>query len=411
MNSKHNKEVNVTTRIIKFNEKRNPFFLQVKYKALTESPFRFFRGTCHLFYEDLVKKIPVKDSTRTWICGDLHLENFGTYKGNNGQVYFDLNDFDEAILAPATWEVMRALTSIYLATDSLIQKQGKIADQLTACFINTYLENILSGKSLAFERATTKGLIRTFITTVSKRKLPQLLEGRLVFKGTKASLNIVEGKTAVIKNSLKISTLILVKGWCKKNNFTHWKVCDIAYRIAGTGSLGITRFIILMYDKMGGKYFLLDMKQALPSSLQPFIKIKQPDWDNEAERVVTIQSFAQNVVPAFLSTIGRKKTHYVIKRLQPTEDRMDITLCKSKIKRLEEFIKTFAEICASSQLRSTGRLGSTTTDDLIIFFGSKTNSLKESLLKYSKSYAVKVKSDYTDYCRDFNRRKTNGLFQ
>jgi len=207
-----------------------------------------------LFYEDLIKKIPVIDPTKTWICGDLHLENFGTYKGNNGLVYFDLNDFDEAILAPATWEVMRALTSIYLATDSL-QNQDTFAEKLATRFIDIYLKNILTGKPLVFERATTKGLVKTFITVVSKRKSQNLLEGRLQFKGTEASLKIIKGKTAAIKDSLKGAIHSSVKTWCKKNKHIHWRVCDAAYRIAGTGSLGVTRFIILIYEKIGMRYF------------------------------------------------------------------------------------------------------------------------------------------------------------
>jgi len=392
----------VTKRIVEFNEKRNPFFLQLKYKALTESPFRFFRGTCHLFYEELSKKNPVNDPTKSWLCGDLHLENFGTFKGNNGLVYFDLNDFDEAILAPITWEVLRALTSIYLATANL-EKGQNTADRLAGYFIDAYLKNILSGKPLVFERATTKGLIKTFITTVGERKAKNLLEGRILFKGKEATLKIIQDKTVAIKEDLKELILLAVKAWCKKNHYTYWKTCDAAYRIAGTGSLGVNRFIILMYDKIEKKYFLLDMKEELPSSLIPFISIKQPDWENEAERVITIQSYAQNVVPALLSTITHNETSFVIKRLQPTADIMNLDLCKGNFKKLEEVITTFAEISASAHLRSTGRRGSSTIDDLIAFFQSSKGSLKESLLNYSKKYALKVKEDYDTYCKGVNK--------
>ena len=82
-------------RIRKFNADRDPEMLRLKYEALLESPFRFFRGTCHLFYEDIPEKSFILKSPGTWICGDLHLENFGTFKGNNMLAYFDMNDFDE----------------------------------------------------------------------------------------------------------------------------------------------------------------------------------------------------------------------------------------------------------------------------------------------------------------------------
>ena len=394
--------VSVTKRIIAYNKKRNPLFLQIKYNALAESPFRFFRGTCHLFYEDLAKIIPVKDPTKAWICGDLHLENFGTFKGNNGLVYFDLNDFDEAILAPATWEILRALTSIFLATDSL-QKKNSWSERLATCFIDAYINNMITGKPLVFERATTRGLIETFIAAVSKRKSQEILEGRLVFKGSEASLKIIKGSTVALKDSQKKKVLISMKAWCKKNNHLHWKARDAAYRIAGTGSLGVTRFIILMYDKTAKCYFLLDLKEALPSSLQPFVTIKQPPWKSEAERVVTIQEYAQNVAPALLGTADHTKNSFVIKRLQPTQDRMSLTLCKGKIDKLEEIINTFAEISASAQLRSTGRSGSSTTDELIAFFKTTPASLKEHLLNYSKKYAAKVKVDYADYCKVYKQ--------
>lgn len=390
----------VTKRITDYNKNRDPFFLKIKYKALTESSFRFFRGTCHLFYEDLHKNMPFEDTTKTWICGDLHLENFGTYKGNNGLVYFDLNDFDEAILAPATWEVMRALTSIYLAVASL-KKEVALADELANCFINTYITNIIAGKPLVFERNTTKGLIKTFITVVSKRKSQELLEGRLLFNGTDAVLKIIKGKTVAIEKIVKASILLSVKNWCKTSKHINWKACDAAYRIAGTGSLGVKRFVILMYDKKVDRYFLLDIKEALPSSLERYNLIKQPVWDNEAERVTTIQNYNQNVVPSLLGTINYNDTQYVIKRLQPTADRMSLAMCNGKLKKLEEIIDLFAEISASAQLRSTGRKGSSTTDEMIDFFQTNTLQLKKSLVSYSKKYAHVVARYYADYCKNY----------
>ncbi|NJK53097.1 MAG: DUF2252 family protein, partial [Leptolyngbyaceae cyanobacterium SU_3_3] len=66
--------------------------------------FVFLRGSCHLFYEDLPTDSRLDAAPHTWICGDLHLQNFGSYKGDDRLVYFDINDFDEAALAPCTWD-------------------------------------------------------------------------------------------------------------------------------------------------------------------------------------------------------------------------------------------------------------------------------------------------------------------
>ncbi len=87
-------------------------------------------------------KIP---SPVSWICGDLHLENFGSYKGNNRLVYFDLNDFDEAILAPTYLELVRLVTSIFIAFDSLKIEQKKAAN-MARLFLKAYSETLQKEK-------------------------------------------------------------------------------------------------------------------------------------------------------------------------------------------------------------------------------------------------------------------------
>ena len=63
---------------------------------MCEDAFAFLRSTCHLFYEDWPADTPLNEAPLAWICGHLHLENFGTFKGDNRLAYFDINDFDEA---------------------------------------------------------------------------------------------------------------------------------------------------------------------------------------------------------------------------------------------------------------------------------------------------------------------------
>ena len=44
-------------------------------------------------------------------CGDAHVSNFGLYAAPHRSIVFDLNDFDEAAVAPAEWDVKRLITS------------------------------------------------------------------------------------------------------------------------------------------------------------------------------------------------------------------------------------------------------------------------------------------------------------
>jgi uncharacterized protein (DUF2252 family) len=65
----------VVKRIEAYNAGRDPERLALKYRALRAHAFAFLRGTCHLFYEDLLKEDLLNKAP--WICWDLHLENFG----------------------------------------------------------------------------------------------------------------------------------------------------------------------------------------------------------------------------------------------------------------------------------------------------------------------------------------------
>src|SRR5712692_1326653 len=90
---------NAVERIQAFDAGRDPRLLQMKYKLMQHDVFAFYRGTCHLFYQDWPADSPLNAAPSAWLCGDLHLQNFGSYKGDNRLVYIDINDFDESVLA------------------------------------------------------------------------------------------------------------------------------------------------------------------------------------------------------------------------------------------------------------------------------------------------------------------------
>ena len=96
---------NVIERILIFNQGRDPDRLMLKYRAMRNDTFAFLRGTCHLFYQDWPANSSLNDAPSAWICGDLHLENLGSFKGDNRLTYFDVNDFDEAALAPCNGQL------------------------------------------------------------------------------------------------------------------------------------------------------------------------------------------------------------------------------------------------------------------------------------------------------------------
>lgn len=81
-----------------------------KFRKMAETPLAFYRGSAALFYADISQdRDPFlnEKTSRVWIQGDLHAENFGTYMNSKGILVFDVNDFDEAYVAPFNWDVKR----------------------------------------------------------------------------------------------------------------------------------------------------------------------------------------------------------------------------------------------------------------------------------------------------------------
>jgi uncharacterized protein (DUF2252 family) len=384
----------VFERIQRFNKDRLADIVPLKYHLMSLDPFRFFRGTCHLFYEDLSKKISWKDETKAWICGDLHLENFGSYKGDNRVVYFDVNDYDESILAPVSWEVVRLLTSIHVAA-LVLRLTGEQADELAHSCIAQYITALQSGKALAVEKETATGLLKGFLKTVALRSDREMVEKRTDAKKKKI---IIDGQKYLSLDNKKEVIAQATKWFEAHHGKGKIKVHDAAFRIAGTGSLGLKRYVVLKEFIETGALHLVDIKESVPSSLLPYVKTKQPEWENEAERVKVLQKRGQYVQPAWMHTLEMDGAFFLLKELQPVEDKMDLSLCKGKTKRLSNIICTMAQLTASTQLRSSGRQGSSIADELIAF-ANDASKWEQKVLDYAKKYAVQVLKDY-ESCKE-----------
>jgi len=372
----------IIVAIEKNNANRDPVRLKMKYAKMAQSPFIFLRGACHLFYEALPDAPLFREAPLAWCCGDLHFENYGSYKGDNRQVYFDINDYDEAALAPCTWDIVRLLTSIQCGADALNATRAESLAVSQAC-VEAYRTALIRGKPLWVERETSSGLVKDLLTALQERKRVDALNKRTVRKNHHRVL-IADGVKALAATDAqkKIVTEFMDNFAAAQPAPEFYAVRDIACRIAGTGSLGVERFVVLVEGKGSpdGNY-LLDIKEAKPSAMGPHLArlgIKQPKWDDEASRVVTIQKRMQAVEHAFLQPVTLNGVACIFKGLQPSEDRVAIGEWGKKLDRLKEVAATMGRILAWDQLRASGRAGSASADELIAY-GLRTDWAKDML--------------------------------
>ncbi|MBB5933504.1 DUF2252 domain-containing protein [Streptomyces zagrosensis] len=116
----------------------DPAAFRVKFRKMAASAFAFYRGTACLFYGDLEDERdggPYLDerTSRVWMHGDLHAENFGTYMDANGRLIFNVNDFDEAYVGPFTWDLKRFAASV-----ALIGYTKALSDETITALVRAY---------------------------------------------------------------------------------------------------------------------------------------------------------------------------------------------------------------------------------------------------------------------------------
>nr|WP_296065854.1 DUF2252 domain-containing protein [uncultured Actinoplanes sp.] len=122
----------------------DPAAFRRKFRKMAASPFAFYRGSASLFYADLAAGY-ADDSfldeltSRVWIHGDLHAENFGTYMNSSGVLVFNVNDFDEAYVGPFSWDLKRFSASL-----ALIGYQKALSDQNITELVTTFARSYLT---------------------------------------------------------------------------------------------------------------------------------------------------------------------------------------------------------------------------------------------------------------------------
>lgn len=352
----------IAQAILDYNRGRDPEILRRKFDVLRADPYAFYRGTCHLFYGTLPRHRVLVTAPAVLVCGDLHLENFGVYKGDNRLAYFDISDFDEATLAPFTLDVLRLVGSIHVAAH--LRLSDRQTEELGELFIDRYCNWIMDGKARWLERSTADGMVRDLLGSVMSRTRAQLLKARTVKTDRGRRLRLNDRALPIEKPRRAELTSFMHRFALEQGEQRFYHLLDAARRVAGKGSLGLERYVLLVEGKGSPRgNYLLDLKRAVPSTV-PKAGAKAHRWETEAHRVATTQRVGQAISPALLHAVTIGSRSFVLKELQPMTDRLDLAQWDGRIERLESAIASMAAATAWAHLRSCYRYGACTQEDL-----------------------------------------------
>jgi Uncharacterized protein conserved in bacteria (DUF2252) len=217
--------------------------LQYKHKQMSESSFAFMRATFYRWlqiWKDLCRV--EAEAPRLLAVGDLHIENFGTWRDAEGRLIWGVNDFDECHSLPYTNDLVRLATSALLAIESehLMIRRREACDAI----LDGYLQGMRSGG-----RPFVLGEEHVFLRDIALSKLRDPVHfwarmRELPDSRQKPSADVAEALELLLPEA------------------------KIPYRIkarrAGLGSLGRLRLVALA--EWGGGPVAREAKAALPSA-------------------------------------------------------------------------------------------------------------------------------------------------
>ena len=216
-----------------------PEDLKFKHQQMRTGVFPFLRATYYRWAETWPETVPeLARAPKALAVGDLHVENFGTWRDVEGRLIWGINDFDEAWTLPYTNDLVRLATSALLAEMACDPKAGIDA------LLKGYTESIAAG-GRPFALAEHHPALRTMAT--ARLHQPEQYWEKL------HALPEMKGKPPA--GAMKALERLMPERGLK------WR---ISHRVAGLGSLGRERFVAVA-DLHGGS-IAREAKALAPSA-------------------------------------------------------------------------------------------------------------------------------------------------
>lgn len=295
-----------------------------KYRKMLESPFRFFRGSAYLFYFDMTKSASIfhtPDRKPTWIQGDMHMDNFGAFQNEAGEIVFDVNDFDEGYVGSYLYDIIRMSVSIalYLEEQGLHKTTQETAIQY---FLRSYIDQLKRFQrkqddplTLMFTKDNTKGPAKRLLKKLDKRQRSHFLQD--------ISYVNEDGQRAFLWNE-EIQPVTSEEYSAISNALSTYKIRDIAYKYgSGTASIGLKRYYILVEDEKGAsgvEDLVLEMKEvrtAIPAYFLPYQELFWAHYEHQGARVVGTQKAMHHLEDPHLAFITMNGQEFYIRERSP----------------------------------------------------------------------------------------------
>ena len=400
-----------------------PELLAVKRERMSKSLFAFFRGTADVMHYDLSQN---EDSgIKVLIGGDAHLGNFGFYGSSEGQLLFDMNDFDEAHLGYWEYDVKRFLVSALLvardrgfeetdiqefllsAVDTYfdtLKHMTKISEMKRFILPNT-LQNITEvfGKFKDSEEHFQESFQKMIAKSIKKaqRSNSKLVIEKYTELNDSGQRRFVENKPVTQHISDKDYKNVLdgYKRYKRDQRsdvrlfLEDFDIVDIVRHSVGVGSVGTLCYLILLQD-LDTNYLVLQAKQALP--IYNNDELYSDKEVSQGQNIVDSQLILQSASDPFLGAFDTKKYSFYMRQFKDMKS--SINLEKLDIDSYKDYVNVCITLLARAHSHSPNY-------PLIIGFGEEYADIANSLMNFTNSYVKQVEFDFDSFEKELSNEK------
>jgi uncharacterized protein (DUF2252 family) len=381
---------------------RVPALLEIKWERMAASPFGFFRGAVPVMAADLA--VLPHTGIFTQLCGDAHVRNLGAYAAPDGRLVFDINDFDETIRGPFEWDLKRMATSIVLAGREAGSKNAACT-AATLVLLRAYRRSMQ-----AFARMPVLDVARFQVHRLQRiapvsqvlrkaeqatplynvERLTEKPKGgshRIFVEHKPLQYRLTSAKARTILDSLSLYRGTLLPE--RQHFFDQYRPLDVAFRVVGTGSVGLRDYVIYMEGNGSDDPLFLQIKEEPGSAYAPYLgEMGAPQ--HQGRRVAQGQRSMQLLSDVLLGWTTIENRQYLVRQLNDHKASIEMTDLNG------EGLLQYAEICGELLARGHARSG-----DALALAGYIGNSdlFVDAIGAFATDYADQTEADYQVFLR------------
>ncbi len=379
---------------------RIPKLLPIKFARMAASPFGFFRGSVPVMAADL-SKLPYT-GIQSQICGDAHVRNLGAFAGLDGRLIFDINDFDETIRGPWEWDVKRMAASLMLAGREASNTERECKEAVLA-FARSYREAMrqfceMTVLELAryqvfrhLNISPVLAVLRKAERATPKHNLDQLTvrqAGKYRFHEQKPLQFHLPRRTAA-EVITGLQNYVETLSPERQHWFAEYHVEDVAFRVVGTGSVGVRDYIVLLFGRTTNDPLFIQIKEEDASAYSPYcpetrVLMNQGQRTALGQRAMQVQS---DIFLGWTSIAGRD---YLVRQLR--DHKAGIENEDLEGNGLVQYGRVCGELLSKGHARS---------GDSCAISGYLGNSDKfdKAMVEFGVAYADQSTKDYDEFTR------------